>query len=301
MPVSNEELGHAIKTILVAFFETRNATAVNNLNLTLTPPSVPVVPTPPVVTEPVVPTPPVVTEPVVPTPPIVSIPPKSKEVRFKVTFAYNENYEYFGNAKERSYNEMKSGFTDQHFQVLANGDIAYNVPAIGAVTDNAKYPRIEKRFYLVDPNNVTLNDDGFDIMENFTRGVDIWEHTQEFTLMSLHAKGKLVINQSHALEAPPDFKVVLSGDGQLRGLLKLTDASTIDDGLFDFTENKTKLLDLTKRHKLYTWFDGFTLKMSLNDQAPFIADFSTKKTKWYPKEGAYNAAPYPASIIFHKV
>lgn len=219
----------------------------------------------------------------------------SPEVRRKLTLPVNSKGEFSGEALEIPDAKLRAGYKSE-FYSENKGLYTLFCPAKGAVTDNAKYPRTELRYYLVNPLTVSQDEAGFDEMTNFERGLDKWSSITEYNLLEMHPKGKIVISQSHAVEAPPDYKVVVTGSGEVYVLCKLKDTSTTDDLVLDLTQAKTKLIKIGEPFKLEVKFDGYTLEIALNEGPVFTASFATKKTNYYPKQGLYNAAAYPAKI-----
>ena len=160
-----------------------------------------------------------------------------------------------------------------------NGNQVFAVPVQGATTTNAKYPRTEYRYYKP----------GF---KNWDRG-EVYEKEIRFAVDQLHRDGKIVIAQAHAVDAPPDYKFVLDGKGRLRILAKTKDNLSKDDVVLVVEEG----IDLSPDtiHSLETWYDGQTLKTSFDGKRVDDIIFN-KTTQWYPKDGLYNAARYPAQI-----
>lgn len=227
--------------------------------------------------------------------------PKPLELRRKLTLPINKDGGFTGKALEIPHSKLIAGYSDQFYHPLPNGDLELFVPAQGATTDNAKYPRTEERWYLADPN-APVDENGFDQMINMERGEYTWEEDVRISFIDFPLTGKVVALQSHAVEAPPDWKVIVTASGQIYILCKLTDASTTDDGRLDLTTKDT-LIKRTgpglETFRLTTWFDGNLLKASLNGGA--IQQIAFDKTSlWYPKgPGLYNAAATPIRAIIH--
>ncbi len=227
---------------------------------------------------------------------------KPLELRRKLTLPINKDGGLTGAALEIPHSQLINGFSNEYYKPLPNGDVEFYCPAQGATTDNAKYPRTEERWYLADPNNTPVDENGFDKMINMGRGEYTWEEDARISLIDFPLTGKVVIRQSHAVEAPPDWKVIVTASGQIYILCKLTDASTTDDGRIDLTTKDT----LIKRSgpsletfRLYTWFDGNVLKVSLNGGTVHQIAFD-KQSLWYPKgDGLYQAGSVPIRAIMH--
>lgn len=227
--------------------------------------------------------------------------PKPLELRRKLTLPINKDGGFTGAALEIPHSQLIKGFSNDFYKPLPNGDLELFVPAQGATTDNAKYPRTEERWYLADPD-APVDENGFDKMINMERGEYTWEEDVRISLIDFPLTGKVVTLQSHAVEAPPDWKVIVTASGQAYILYKLTDTSIIDDGRIDLTTKDT-LIKRTgpglETFRLTTWFDGNVLKASLNGGA--IQQIAFDKTSlWYPKgPGLYNAAATPVRAIVH--
>lgn len=252
-----------------------------------------------------------------------SIPPKLL-LRRKLTLPVNKYGEFSGEAMEIPYSMLMDGYKDQFYNPLKNGDLELFVPAKGATTDNAKYPRTEERWYLCDPA-APVRADGFDEMINMKRGEFTWKKRRTITFTDLPEKGKVVIRQSHAVEAPPDWKVMCTGKGQMYILCKRFRDSTTDDRRIDLAMSDQDLISLYgadvdidahraagvmdrlvrkgqgfEPFELYTDFDGNVLNVSLNGGALQLAEFD-KTSLWYPKgDGLYNAAATDVRAIMHK-
>ncbi len=233
---------------------------------------------------------------------------KPLELRRKLTLPINKDGGLTGAALEIPYSQLINGFSNEYYKPLPNGDIEFFVPATGATTDNAKYPRTEERWYLADPS-APVDENGFDKMINMERGEYTWEKDVRISLIDFPLTGKVVVRQSHAVEAPPDWKVIVTASGQIYILCKLTDTSTTDDGRIDLTENeripgyKDTLIKRSgsglETFRLYTWFDGNVLKASLNGGTVHQITFN-KQSLWYPKgDGLYQAGSVPIRAIMH--
>ena len=216
------------------------------------------------------------------------------EVRRKLTLPVDKDGNFFGKAHEIPWDQLQS-YSDTYYFKDIDGSQVYNSPAIGATTENAKFPRTENRYYLFDPE-LPLRDDGFDTMTNWKRG-QMGELNISFKINTLDPAGKVVIAQSHAVNAPPDWKCVLDGGGDIRLLCKLTDGKDVKDTVFFLAKD---IDQGANRHDLYFRFDGITLNASYNGNfiLPIVFD---KKTDWYLKDGLYIASAHPASITHFAV
>lgn len=216
------------------------------------------------------------------------------EVRRKLTLPVDKDRNLFGKAHEIPWSQL-ADYEDEYYFKDADGNQVYSCPAIGATTENAKFPRTENRYYLIDPN-APLRDDGLDMMTNWKRG-DSGELRFSFKVNKLDPQGKIIIAQSHALNAPPDWKCVLDGGGDIRLLCKLTDGKDVKDTISFLAKDIDQGVN---RHDLYFRYDGITLDASYNGNfvPPIIFD---KKTDWYFKDGLYITSGRPASITHLKV
>lgn len=224
------------------------------------------------------------------------------QLRYKVTLPSNSQGIYAGTPLELPYAKAVD-LQDKDYKVLPNGDIALSCPANGAATTNASYPRSERRYYLFDPASKP-RDDGFDTMINMKRGEYVWSVNRGYTIHEIDPKGKVVISQSHGVlpdggSAPPDYKVMATGAGEVYVLCKTKDDLAEDDLKLDLTEGKTKLVKPGVRFDMPIFFDGNTLKIALNSGKVFTAKFDKPATHWYPKDGCYNAARFPVKITMH--
>lgn len=214
------------------------------------------------------------------------------ELRRKLTLPVNKDGGFTGEAMEIPYAALKAGYSSEFYKPSPDGFLDLYVPAKGATTDNAKYPRTEERWYLADPS-APVRPDGFDTMINMERGGYVWNRLAMIHLYAFQTGGKVVVRQSHAVEAPPDWKVIVTAAGQIYILCKLTDASTEDDGRIDLATGGNVVRRTgggLEPFKLFTEFDGNTLKASLNGGSVQSIKFN-KKSMWYPKgDGLYNAA-----------
>lgn len=233
--------------------------------------------------------------------------PPARDLRRKLTLPVNSEGKREGKAMELSHAQLiglKSipDFAKEYYKPLPNGDLELFVPAKGALTSgDTDYPRTEERWYFPDLE-APPRPDGFDTMINIERGGYVWERRRKISLFNLPQTGKVVIRQSHAVEAPPDWKVVVTSSGLIYILCKLTDSSTKDDGRIDLAERENAIPrkgEGLETFELYTWFEGNTLKASLNG-GPVKEQKFKKKSLWYPKgDGLYNAANTDVRAIIH--
>lgn len=122
----------------------------------------------------------------------------------KLTLPTNKLGQYSGAAAEVFLPELLT-YNSKHF-LASNEKIIFNCPSSGAVTDTAKYPRIEFRY-----------------LKNWKPGENSSD-TITYSVDKLPDGGKIVTHQFHRLNGRPLFKEVFGG-GKLRVLVKPSEVS----------------------------------------------------------------------------
>lgn len=211
-----------------------------------------------------------------------TVPLPAAEYPFNVT---NAKLTY-PDATETNYPDFLTKQTP-YFTVEADGSFRYKLPAdVIGTTPNAKYSRIEHRFYkdLKAKTNWKFDEalgDKFGVVFN-----------------QLHATERGVFAQIHGMSTKPYFKAA-AGKGTIALLMGLTETATTDT-ILDF---KVKPV-LGKKYIFEYKHQGTTLTASLyNEDGTLIAsvktDKFTRKDDKYSKAGAYG--PGPLDIQFFKV
>jgi len=174
-----------------------------------------------------------------------------------------------------------------YFTVQADGSFKHDLPAdVLGTTPNAKYSRIEERFY----KDIKLKSN--------------WKFDEELgdrfgvIFHKLHATERGVFAQIHGISTKPYFKAA-AGKGTIALLMGLSENATTDT-ILDFKHRPI----LDKKYIFEYKHKGTTLTASLyNEDGTLIStvktDKFTRKDEKYSKAGAYG--PGPLSITFFKV